>query len=101
MTVEWIIAFLVGTVAVARLTRLVVFDQYPPAAWLRSKWDSWTNTSMWNPLLHCGYCTAPWIAAPWLAWGWFTDLQAAWWLASLWLAGSYLAAIVVVHDGDD
>lgn len=98
MTVEWVVAFLVGTLTVARVTRLVVDDDWPPVAWARRKWDEKTNTSSWNPLPHCPFCVSPYVAAADLTWAWLTDLQGAWWFVNVLLAGAYLAAIVNVRD---
>jgi hypothetical protein len=87
--------------AVARLGRLIGFDTYPPVAWLRAKWDQHTEDSDWNKLVHCGYCSTPYLAAADLAWGYFTDWQTAWWWVNVWLAASYAAAYVIAYDGDD
>lgn len=88
----------------ARLTRLLIFDVYPPAAWLRIKWDDATHKSDWNNLMHCAYCLAPWIVLAngllgWLAYetGWIT----VWSVFNLWLGAAYLAAMTVAYDGDD
>lgn len=91
----------VTIVAVARLTRLIVFDTYPPAAWVRNKWRDFTGESDWSKLVDCPYCAAPYLAAGVLAWGYFTDWQVAWWAFCIWLSVSYLAAILVVFDGDE
>lgn len=103
---EYVAYFLIGAIATARLTRLVVFDVYPPAVWLRIKWDDHTSGSAWNDLLHCGYCLAPYIAAIDLAVGTFLlpeggVLAGLWIIPNIWLAMSYLASILVAYDGDD
>lgn len=100
-TAQYVLIAIVAVGATARLTRLIAFDAYPPAAWLRIKWDNATGKSEWNTLLHCGYCLAPWIGAGILAWGYFTDYQTAWWLFCSWLSLAYAAAIVTAYDGDD
>lgn len=94
-------AFLVGSLAVARLTRLFVEDHWPPVEWLRKKWDQWTHHSQWNLLLHCQYCLAPWFALADLIWAFAANLQLAWWFVNLWLAAAYVAAIVMSYDGSD
>ena len=93
-----VIAYLVGALAVARLTRLVVDDEWPPMEWVRRLWDRRTNRSSWNTLLHCPFCVSLYFGAAWLAWAWLSDLHWSWWVASLWLSGSYLAAMVCVRD---
>lgn len=91
-------AVLVAVVGTARLTRLLVFDTYPPAAWVRSRWEAITNDGPWATLVNCGYCAAPWIAVITIAWAWATSLHWSWWLFYGWLSLSYLAAIVVAWD---
>lgn len=102
-------AVIVWVVGSARITRLICFDAYPPAMWLRMKWDERTIQSDWNKLLHCGYCAAPWISlltgivslallpvsVP------FSHAATWFWLIGGWLAGAYAAAVVVAYDGDD
>jgi hypothetical protein len=97
-TLYWLAAVLVAVVGTARLTRLLVFDTYPPAAWVRARWDGLTKDGPWSVLVHCGYCAAPWIAVVTIAWGYFTDLHWSWWVFYGWLALSYLAATFVSWD---
>lgn len=85
----------------ARVARLIGFDTYPPVAWLRAQWDARTEHSDWNKLVHCGYCSTPYLAAANLAWGYFTNWQTAWWWVNIWLAASYAASYVVAYDGDE
>lgn len=100
-TTRTIFIALLLVVGSARVARLIGFDTYPPVAWLRSKWDQYTSGSDWNSLVHCGYCSTPYLVAANLAWGYFTDWQSAWWIVNIWLAASYAAAMVVAYDGDD
>lgn len=106
-TTDLVLNIIVGTLASARIVRLLTWDHYPPAVWLRMKWDAKTEQSEWNLLLHCGYCAAPWVVllnggagvlahefAP--TWVWLT-----WVIFNAWLAMSYVAAIVMAYDGDD
>jgi hypothetical protein len=99
-TFTMVAAALIGVVSVARLTRLITQDSYPPVAWLRSKWQAITHDGDWSELATCPYCAAPYIAAVVLAWGLLTDFQTAWWVVNGWLAASYLASMVVVRDGE-
>lgn len=96
----WLIlaAVVVAVLSVARLTRLLTQDTYPPVAAIRSWWTRVTKDGDWADLATCPFCAAPYIAAVVLAWGLLTDLQVAWWVVNGWLALSYLAAMVVVRD---
>lgn len=102
-TFQLVLAGVVATLAVARLTRLVTYDDYPPVKWLRDKWDAKTGESGWNEMLHCGYCFAPWIALPivvifvGLMFGWavFASIIGIWWVFCSILAVGYSAAIIV------
>lgn len=92
---------ILATGATARLTRLIVFDTYPPAAWVRVQWHRITRDGSWAKLVDCAYCAAPYVAAGILAWGYWTGWQTAWVIVCAWLTVSYLAAIWVRFDGDD
>ena len=93
-------------VTAARLTRLLTQDAYPPTAWLRSKWDGWTEGSDWNMLLHCHWCLAPWMVLPLLVAARFALADHLppfhpWqllWMFMLWLTLSYAASWVVNND---
>jgi len=99
-----LVAAAVVVMAAARLTRLVTQDSYPPAAWLRARWDDWTEESDWNVLLHCHWCFAPWVVLPLLVGAYFAlDLPPFHWSHLLWLflswmAMSYVASWIVNND---
>ncbi|MGH8965452.1 MAG: hypothetical protein ACRDXB_09015 [Actinomycetes bacterium] len=95
---EMLAAVVVGVVSVARLTRLLTQDTYPPVAAIRDWWRRVTKDGPWSDLAECPFCAAPYFAAAVLAWGLLTDFQVAWWVVNGWLAASYLAAMVVVRD---
>ncbi len=84
--------------SVARLTRLVTVDSWPPVVWLRIKWDTLTNDGPWSDLVHCPYCAAPWLALPVIGWAFLSDLHWTWWLFNGWLALAYVAAMIVARD---
>lgn len=97
-----------ASLAAARLTRLVIYDSFPPSAWIRTKWDNWTEGNSWNPLLHCHYCLAPWILLAAMLLGIACGIpvpgdgiERLWWFAVTWLGLAYIASIVVSYDGDD
>lgn len=111
VAVFWmILAFTIGVIAVGRAARLLVHDDFPPAAALRSWWgrhlpEAWQSI-LWNDDTGtgCPFCMAPYLAAGNLAWIWVAGVEPdgfwslAWWAVNLWAAGSYLAAILVVRD---
>lgn len=97
-TLVVVAAVVVGVLSVARLTRLLAQDTFPPSVWLRTMWDRVTDDGPWSTLVHCAFCLAPWLAVPVLLWGWLTDLHTPWWLFNGWLAGSYVASMIVVRD---
>jgi len=92
-------AVVVGVLASARLTRLLVLDDYPPAVWVRERWHSVTREGAWAELVDCIYCAAPWVTLPVLVAGVWSGLAVWWWLVCGWLAGSYVASVVVAFDG--
>lgn len=94
---EIVLAAIVGVVGVARLTRLVVDDEFPPVVWLRAFYMSHVPAS-WASLPTCAFCTAPYFAALALAWAEFSHLHWTWWVFWGWLAGSYVASMIVVRD---
>jgi hypothetical protein len=114
-------AYVLGVVGVARATRLVVFDPYPPIAALRLRYITWQESRDWDDaamrertgpahgwagLVTCQYCFAPYPAAVALALAilgdlWEPDLTTlgGWWLTlAVWASGSYLAAVFVSYD---
>ena len=96
-----VMAVVVGVVSTARMTRLLVADEWPPTVWLRIRWDTITHDGPWGKLGHCPWCASPYIAAIILAWALLSDLHWTWWVFNGWLAGSYAASWVVFHDEDD
>lgn len=92
---------LVAVGGVARVTRLLTWDVYPPVAFVRRWYISKMGESDWAVLAQCAYCAAPYVAAGDLAWGYFTHWQTAWFIVNTWLTVSYAAAITVRYDGDD
>lgn len=95
----WVlVAAVVGIVSSARLTRLVTQDSFPPAAWLRIKWDEKTDGTSWNVLFHCHWCMSFWTTLPIGLWAYLSNLHISWWIFNAILAGSYLAAMVVERD---
>lgn len=117
MSIEfyWVAVALVIVVSASRLTRLMTWDKFPPTLWIRDTYADLTDGTGWSLLAFCGYCASFWITAAlvlWAdlagvldgrtAWGTSGDIaQPVWWMVNGTLAASYLAAILMVHDGDD
>ncbi len=90
-------AFVIGTIAVSRLTRLVVDDDWPPMQWFRRVWDRHVHNA-WSVLVECPFCVSPYLAAFSIGWAILSDLHWSWWLFHGWLAVSYLAAMLNKRD---
>lgn len=101
MTFYWIAVAAVAITSSARLTRLATYDHLPPVKWLRNKYADLTDGSDWQLLAFCGYCASFWITAAVALWGYFTDFHEPWWVINGIFGASYLAAILMAHDGDD
>ena len=104
-----VIALSVGLLGVARLTRVIVYDDFPPAAWVRIQWDKlvpprrgpWWRA--WNTLFHCWWCMGMWVALACILWWAFLiplhpAWMYAWWVFWGALALSYVATMVIVRD---
>jgi hypothetical protein len=91
---------IVGIIASARITRLVVADDYPLIVKARVAWDN-NVRGLWNKLLHCHWCFAPWatLLVGFLAWLCdYHGVPVVWFIVFGWLAASYLASMVVQFD---
>lgn len=92
----------VGTVAAARLTRLVVNDDFPPVVKFRVWWDGRVR-GLWNKLVHCPFCFSFWATCFVMFTAWLCDyfgVQLIWWIVMGALAASYVSAWLVFHDED-
>lgn len=97
-----VLAILTAVLGVGRLTRVLVHDPFPPAAWLRARWDDLTDGSGWNKLMHCWWCASQWVSivaighfmlgyyVEWIGW--------TWWIFWGSLAIGYVAAIIIARD---
>lgn len=92
----------VAVLGVARLTRVAVYDDFPPAVWWRDRWLTWTDGSGWEKLFLCWWCLSFWVALACIGWwiaGWFVLWIAwAWWIFWGGLAVGYLAPMLIVRD---
>lgn len=93
-----ILALAVAAFGVGRLSRILTYDTFPPAAYVRDLWSRITKDGAWAKLAHCQWCATPWIMAVCIAWGWFSSLHWSWWVFWGWLALSYVASIIIARD---
>lgn len=102
---EWaitILTILVWIIGTARLTRVLVYDDFPPSIWIRDKWSALTRDGQWSKLVKCWWCASFWIAL--ISLGWYIAgthvlwISWAWWVFWGALAGSYLATMLIVRD---
>lgn len=98
-------AILVAALGVGRWTRLVTYDKFPPAMWVRQKWtDSVVkhNHQAWNDLAYCPWCFGPWLTLICIGWFALTFTAAwvawAWWLFWGWGALAYVVSMIIVRD---
>lgn len=110
-TVTYAASFLLAVIGVARATRLLTSDAWPPAAAARIWWINQTKVkggwrADWSVLATCPFCASPYLAAPAVAAAvatgvWPVDLSswaAWWWLIAAWASISYLASMLVLRD---
>lgn len=90
-------AFVIGTIAVARMTRLIVDDSFPPVEWMREHFVR-RMPEKWGVLVECPWCVAPYITLVDIAWAWSTGLHWSWWFGNLWAAVAWLAAWMTLRD---
>lgn len=93
-------AILVGILASARLTRLLVRDTWPPSVWVRLKWAEITKDGEWSDLVECPWCAAPWIVGVNMVLALVTDLHPAWWIFNGWMAASLVVSLVTKKVSD-
>ena len=92
-----ICAVVIGTLAVTRITRLIVDDDYPPVRWATAKFQLHVP-ERWAVLVECPWCVAPYVTLGDLAWAWATDLHWTWWFGNVWAAVSWVAAFLCMRD---
>lgn len=98
-----LLAVLVLVLGVARLTRVITYDQYPPTIAFRSWWiRRVTKGNGWGKLADCWWCAAPWVMAPAIGVFFLTPLQPwilwTWWIGLSWLSLAYVASMVIARD---
>ena len=85
-----------------RLTRVLVYDEFPPSVWIRIQWSRITDDGPWAKLVHCWWCASFWITLICVGWwiaGTFVPwIGFAWWVFWGTLSLSYLATMIIVRD---
>ena len=97
-----VLAIIVAVLGVGRLTRAIVYDDFPPSVWWRTKWSEITHDGPWAKLFHCWWCLSFWIALVCVGWFLLGDVHAffawSWWIFWGSLSIGYLSAMVIVRD---
>lgn len=115
----WVAVAVTTVISSARITRLTVYDDFPPIEWLREKLNVGTieqaQENHWKLLAVCGFCMSFWVTALVIGWGYLSGVYGdgdapvgqawpwflLWWLVNGTFAASYLAAMTVARDGDE
>ncbi|UDL15394.1 membrane protein [Microbacterium phage Pepe25] len=97
-----LLTLVTAVLGVARLTRVMVYDDFPPSKWWREKWVEWTDGTGWQMLFICWWCLSFWIALVCVGW-WIGALFVpglgwAWWIFWGALAIGYVAPMIIVRD---
>lgn len=106
----WIAVVATTVISAARLTRLFVYDEFPPIARPRAWFKVRAESSDWGLIAECGFCASFWVTAAVFVWGLLSHVYGhppndlaghIWWAANGVLAMSYVAASYVARDGDE
>lgn len=99
---RWIAIAVVSVMSIARITRLVTWDHFPPSMWIRNTYDQKiAKGGPWALLVFCGYCFSVWASALVVGWGYLADFNTPWFVFNGFLAAAYAGAIVMTNDGDE
>lgn len=90
-------AAIVAILAVARWTRLVVDDAYPPMDWLTTQFVR-RVPEKWGVLVECVWCVSPYVAAVIVTWAWASGLHWSWWFVNSIAALSWLTGFMGTRD---
>lgn len=98
-TLTLVLATIVAVVSIARTARLLTYDEFPPALWLRTRFiAALPENSPWSKIAECQYCIAPYLTLGMFGWAYLSDLHWTWWVINGWWSASYAAAIVMSYD---
>jgi hypothetical protein len=106
-----IAAVLVTIISAARITRVLVYDDFPPVAKPRA-WFKVRTDSDWRLIAECGFCMLFWVTLGLVIWALLADVYShpapdystgtqVWWFVNGVFAASYLAASYIARDGDE
>jgi hypothetical protein len=99
-----VVMLIIGIVSVARVTRLITHDTWPPVEnhfrpWMTGKLRSWAE------LVVCPFCVSLYLMLGQMAWWWLLHEHGShdafvygWLIPNLWPAAAYAAAIIVAYD---
>lgn len=96
-TLETVLAVLVALFGTARLTRIAVYDDYPPSEWVREQVLVRVG-DRWGKIATCIWCGQPYVVAICLAWAYFSDMHWSWWAFWAWMALSQAGSMVLAYD---
>lgn len=96
-TLNAIAAVVVAIFGTARVTRVLAHDDYPPAEWLRVRWEVLVG-ERWGKLLQCIWCTQPYVVIICGIWAWTSDLHWSWWVFWGWMALSQAGSTLLAYD---
>lgn len=94
---ETVLAVLTAIFGTARLTRIAAHDDYPPAEWMRVRWNVLVG-ERWGKLVECIWCTQPYVVLICLGWGYFSDMHWSWWAFWGWMALSQAGSTLLAYD---
>lgn len=100
LTLYYALALVTLVLSAARITRLLVADEFPPSIWLRMRWDTVTKDGKWALLLHCPWCMGPYISGLIALWAYLSNLHWTWWVFNAFFALGYVTSWIVFHDED-
>lgn len=99
---ETLAVVLIAVLSVARTARLLIWDEFPPAQWLRLRWFVLTGKSKWSKLFECHFCITPWLSLGMAGWLWLAwtpeGPHASWWIINGIWGLSYLGAMAISYD---
>jgi hypothetical protein len=94
---ETVLALLTAVFGTARLTRIITHDDYPPAQWLRTRWEDRVGEG-WGKLMTCLWCGQPYVVLGMMTWAYFSDFHWSWWAFWGWMALSQAGSTLLAYD---
>lgn len=94
---EWVAFAVVLALGISRLGRILTYDDYPPAEWVRMRWIALVGEK-WGKLAICHWCLNPWLAALSIAWAYFSGYHWTWWAFFGVMATAQVASTITAYD---